>query len=667
MGKLEFLKYPVKAAKHPGDSPLFDAGALKDSHSSHKRSNDMPDDVQINPGLGKPVSILPYTVQDDYDREKEQSSFEVASLENERLRATFVPRLGGRLWSLYDKKEKKELLHKNPVFQPANLALRNAWFSGGIEWNISIIGHTPFTCAPLFTTKLDMGELGQGLRMYEYERLRGAVYCMDFFLPKGSDFLFAHTRIINTNKHSVPMYWWTNMAVDEREDVRVIVPADKALHLSYEKGLCFRDIPIVDGADASYTTNLKRAMDFFYYIEPDDRKYIAAIGEDGRGFVQSSTAQLKGRKLFMWGTSAGGERWQEYLAQKGSAYLEIQAGLGYSQMEYLEMPSLSTYEWTESFGPMRTDAGKAHGPWDEAVEAVSSSLETALPMHKLYEMHEKAKKYNKAQGSIVMYGSGWGALEIKFSEKENLAVFPEGPLFDDTSLEDEQKPWLSLLRDGVYLDESWPRFAPKGYQIAPHWRKMLEESIEKGKGNSAAYFVLGVIYYNERKLDEAKTAFEKSDELISSAWAKRALALLEYRYGDKEKAFELYPQACIQSPSEKALAIEFGRFCVESKNFELFLEIIAKCDELVNNHPRVQLLKAKCFIELERLEQGAAILLGGLCVPDIREGEVSTTELWYRLKEKEISVARGIEEGPELSDIVRAEFPPPRELDFRMS
>ncbi|MCZ7665985.1 MAG: DUF5107 domain-containing protein [Chloroflexi bacterium] len=37
----------------------------------------------------------------------------------------------------------RELLAKNPVFQPANLALRNAWFSGGIEWNIGAIGHSP--------------------------------------------------------------------------------------------------------------------------------------------------------------------------------------------------------------------------------------------------------------------------------------------------------------------------------------------------------------------------------------------------------------------------------------------------------------------------------------------------------------------------------------------
>lgn len=52
-----------------------------------------------------------------------------------------------------------------------NLALRNAWFAGGVEWNIGIRGHSHFTCFPLFTRKV-IGELGHEiLRMYEYEEI----------------------------------------------------------------------------------------------------------------------------------------------------------------------------------------------------------------------------------------------------------------------------------------------------------------------------------------------------------------------------------------------------------------------------------------------------------------------------------------------------------------
>ena len=37
-----------------------------------------------------------------------------------------MPELGGRLYSLVHKPLGRELLARNPVFQPANLALRNA-------------------------------------------------------------------------------------------------------------------------------------------------------------------------------------------------------------------------------------------------------------------------------------------------------------------------------------------------------------------------------------------------------------------------------------------------------------------------------------------------------------------------------------------------------------
>ena len=47
-------------------------------------------------------------------------------LENDKLIATFLPEQGGRLWSLKNKATGKEVLYKNPVFQPANLGIRNA-------------------------------------------------------------------------------------------------------------------------------------------------------------------------------------------------------------------------------------------------------------------------------------------------------------------------------------------------------------------------------------------------------------------------------------------------------------------------------------------------------------------------------------------------------------
>src|SRR6185312_15830011 len=119
------------------------------------------------PDSGHEHSILPYRLQDQYDRQRSPRPFKSIVLENDHLRAVFLPELGGRLWSLIHKPTNRELLFVNPVFQPANLAVRDAWFSGGVEWNVSIIGHCPFTCASLFAARVMRDDGTPMLRMYE--------------------------------------------------------------------------------------------------------------------------------------------------------------------------------------------------------------------------------------------------------------------------------------------------------------------------------------------------------------------------------------------------------------------------------------------------------------------------------------------------------------------
>jgi len=81
--------------------------------------------------------ILPYRMQDRYGRARAPMVLKTAVLENEHLAATFYVDYGGRLTSLYDKDKKRELVYNNAVFQPGNLAIRDAWLSTGIEFNCS--------------------------------------------------------------------------------------------------------------------------------------------------------------------------------------------------------------------------------------------------------------------------------------------------------------------------------------------------------------------------------------------------------------------------------------------------------------------------------------------------------------------------------------------------
>ena len=137
----------------------------------------------IGYGVGCNVRTLPYRMQDRYDRSENMIHVKTIVMENDYLKATFLPEYGGKLWSLYAKDEGRELIFVNPVFRFANLANRNAWISGGIEWNLGHMGHHMHTSSDLYCAKVISPDGEVFLRMYEYEAVHAQFYQMDFHLP----------------------------------------------------------------------------------------------------------------------------------------------------------------------------------------------------------------------------------------------------------------------------------------------------------------------------------------------------------------------------------------------------------------------------------------------------------------------------------------------------
>ena len=370
--RLETLTMPT-AAVGPVNPlpPLF---AERDLHAVVD-AGEADAEMRHNVGYGRVGSVLPYLLQDGYGRERGTAEHKVAVLENEVLEATFLLGLGGRLWSLVHKPTGRELLYRNPVLQPANLALRNAWFAGGVEWNIGTIGHSPTTCEPLHAARVLQPDGTPVLRMYEFERMREVVFQVDAWLPEDSPVLLVHVRIVNPSDTETPMYWWSNIAVPQADDVRVLAPADTAWQFSYDRAL--RRVPIARARRTRphvHHPRASEAADYFFAIDDDQRRWVTALDGRGTGLVQTSTDRLRGRKLFLWGKSAGGDHWQEWLAQPGAEYLEIQAGLARTQLEHLPMPGRASWSWVEAYGLLETDADAVHGDdWARARASVSAT------------------------------------------------------------------------------------------------------------------------------------------------------------------------------------------------------------------------------------------------------------------------------------------------------
>ncbi|MFJ8045983.1 DUF5107 domain-containing protein [Kitasatospora sp. NPDC096147] len=569
-------------------------------------------DEEMRRGLayGRPHSLLPYTRQDGYSRDRSERRLPAVVLENDLLTATFLPGLGGRLWSLVHRPTGRELLHRNPVLQPANLALRDAWMAGGVEWNLGTTGHWPLTCEPLHAARLTAPDGTPVLRMFAFERLRRLVLRIDTWLPAGSPVLYVHVEVHNPSGRETPVYWWSNIAVPETPGTRVIGPADHAFHFDYRSELRRLPFPHQDGADHSYPGRARDAADHFLDLPPDGRRWITALDADGTGLVQCSTARLRGRKVFRWGTAPGGRHWQEWLSGPGRRYLEIQAGLARTQLEHLPMPPGATWTWTEAYGLLEVDPAAAHGSWDLARTAADQALDRLLPAEGLDAAEAEAARFG-APEEMLTEGQSWAALEIAAGR------LPASPLLPFGAPGPEQLPWQRLLTTGR-LPESEPPAAPV---TGDRWRALLEH----GADDWHALYQLGLIRLADGESGPARSAFERSLADRRTPWALRALAFLADR---PERAADLLAEAHRLRPGERALTVETLDALLAADRPTEALALVEALPGPVRAHGRIRLAEARAALATGDHDRVRRLLAEGVRVDNLREGEVSLDTLW---------------------------------------
>ena len=683
MSTLTWTTYTMPAASLGKENPLPDLKGAGDPHAQIAI-----DETTITPeeakyiGWARVSTILPYTIQDGYNREKRSRDFKAAVLENEHLRAVFLPQLGGRLWSLFDKDAGKELLHVNPVFQPCNLALRNAWISGGVEWNCGIVGHTPFTVSDMACQELAFEDGTPVLRMFQYERVRHLFYRVEAFLPDGAKELYVRVRIDNATKEDTAVYWWSNMAVNEGEDVRVVVPAHQAFRFGYGGKTAKVDIPYMtveadkltgqsaklvreaggtQDWDISHTTQIPQAMDFFFDVHKQARPFISALDKDGYGMCQTSTHELRGRKLFVWGMGEGGRHWQTFLAKEGCAYIEIQSGLARTQLEHLPMAGGATISWLESYGPVSANAQRVHGKdWEQAIAAVDEALEADRPMKDMNAWHERMKaEIDPKNGKVMHKGMG-------FAHAQKALL---GDAFDTAGLElsamrigKAEDLWMELARTGVLpcpdvLEE------PLSYQIGQEWIDLIYRSVCDGRSDHwFAHYQLGVMADAKGDHEAARRSYEVSLEREFNPWALRCLALLDGKAGDLEAAADKLLTAAQMKPI-RPLVIEALEAMRKAERYDAMLALLETLPAGIRTLGRVKTMEITALMRTQRYEQARELLEGKIVLTDVREGEVQLTNMWFELMAR---MKRG-DASEENVAWAKDNLKPPKHLDFRMN
>lgn len=300
-------------------------------------------------------NIYPYPMLDNLSREKTNVTYWTVVLENEFLRVTFLPDLGGKILEVIDKSTGQSMFYLNHVIKPGLVGQCGAWTSGGVEWNIGPQGHTVCAMQPVDVAILPRAAdgarsvvLGDTLRVY------GTRWSVLVTLRPGRSFLEERIRIYNATESVRPYYFWNCTAEPDTPGFRFVYP----MTLGSDHGAeTFFRWPVDRGRDLSRGTNYQDAASIFAWHCDQDFFGSYDDGAD-RGVVSfANHHQVRGKKAWTWGRGRDGALQQANLTDEDGPYNEVQTGPLLTQGEVGRLDPSEEVGWQEWWYPVHGIGG----------------------------------------------------------------------------------------------------------------------------------------------------------------------------------------------------------------------------------------------------------------------------------------------------------------------
>jgi len=313
----------------------------------------------------------PYTLLTNLTDKRVKRGWRTLNLENEYLRCTVLPDLGGHLYRCTDKVNGAEMFYDNASIKFARIAYRGAWAALGVEFNFPV-SHNWVTVSPVDFATGKGADGSAWIEVANTDRVTGMRWQVTLTLRPGRAVLEQRTTLSNPTGVRHRFYWWTNAGVRVWDDSRIIYP------MKYTAGHGFSDIdswPVNRaGLDLSVVQNQTAgAVSRFAY---GTREPFMAVyhPHTHAGVVHyASPADLPAKKIWSWGVTPEGLGWRTVLSDDSSAYVEIQAGLFRNQETYGFLNPQETVSFTEYWLPIRDLGGLARATPDAALNLTRSS------------------------------------------------------------------------------------------------------------------------------------------------------------------------------------------------------------------------------------------------------------------------------------------------------
>ncbi len=174
----------------------------------------------------------------------------------------------------------------------------------------------------------------------------------------------------------------------------------------------------------------------------------------------------------------------------------------------------------------------------------------------------------------------------------------------------------------------------------------------------------GCVLYAEGDTAGAEAAWLRSYAARKNPWAVRNLAMVERNeYKHPDRACELIVKAHRMLPTCRTIAVETAQTLTANGKDEDWLALDAELDPSLREVGRIKLYRVIALLNLKRYREAADILDPSFVLPDIKEGEVSVSALWFRIHRALYEQETGVKDDAAAD----AKYPIPKSLDFRMT
>lgn len=294
-----------------------------------------------------------------------ESTYRTLVAENEYLKLTILPDLGGRLYEVLFKPTGNAETYRNPVLKPSPWGPPEmGWWlaAGGIEWCLPVEEHGYESAEPWLAT-IEEDASGVTIKLRDSRAKDRIQVEVAVRLEAEAGCFTIRPRIENPTSTPLAVKFWTNAMLapggrnSPSAELRFVMPdavtavtvhsrGDETLP-SYNERMPW---PVVNGRDLSRLGNWNRWLGFFE--DPAIGGFVGVYDETyDEGIVRIfSAAVAQGSKVFAhgWNDAIPPSNWTD----DGSSYVEIHGGPSSTFDDSVTVPAGGHLQWTETWYPI---------------------------------------------------------------------------------------------------------------------------------------------------------------------------------------------------------------------------------------------------------------------------------------------------------------------------